>query len=973
MIFSMTSNLTMRWILLSALPLGAGPSCFGQAAAQPVPQAPPPDEPIMLSSIVVTGSNLPGLANTATQPVDIISSAQMSDSGVETDLADILRKISGGFTGNGNVGLENANTEAFVTQGGSYLQIHNLKTLVLIDGQRVAFDPAEASLGSEFVDFNMIPPSAIDHVEIDSDGASAIYGSDAVGGVVNVILKSKFNGWEVGAHWGESTNSGDYTERSAYVTGGVSNGTTSIMLSAEGTETSPIYMSQRPYSNPIFGATAYAGIISINSINLGTGQSATSFYQLKPSLNAPPGFLQYSISQLVQMGIYTPVTEQQVVGGYNLAPYQTLLDSLKRRSVVGTFEQKISGDHLVFFGDLLYGWDQTRSSVVGDSISPYISAPFTDPLVYGTSPPPPGAYAYVPYVPFTNLSSPFSPSYLYQGSVVNLVNVDNLFSQNPVQSLDTSEFERFSGGLKGTINSDYSWEAGIDLNRYHLGYAESGQIDTANLNAALAAGTINPFAINQAAGALPGNVIGTKTNAMASTLVSEDFLFRGTPFELPSGKISFAIGASYTRESLSSSPDPVSEGIAPGLSIAGWLNSQSLSPFDASRDYTSAYAEVKIPLAGPQQKLPGLYELSVDLAGRYDNYSTVGHTTVPEVGLNYQPFDDRLTLRASVGRSFGAPELYQLFGPAVSGPIPPFTYQSYYGFTASSAGMNGFSGSNPDLQPYRANTWSAGFIFAPHQVSGFDLSFDFFGASVAGSIGYLSQVEIVQSVEDLGPKSPFAGDVHVGSQTGPGVTGPGQLSTANPSSVYVHVPLLNLTSQVDRGVDIGADYAWNWPGVGRIKISSNATVWDSYLVQETPFEPYYDYVGTASGGGSSSQGTIPHFRIYSTLDWVHNEFDLTLGHTFVPPVEDIGGGGSTATAPVGVGSYQQIDAFLGYDLSKSTAVKWLGKVKLRLGVDNVFNKMPPIAPNAFPSTNADVGDYNGPIGRLLFADATYHF
>jgi iron complex outermembrane receptor protein len=968
----MAVNLIGRLVVLSNL-IVAGASCLAQSAAQSVPSSPPTDQPILLSAIVVTGSNLPGLANTATQPVNLIGSVQMADSGVETDLADILKKTSTTFSGNGSMGLENANTESFFTQGGSFLQIHNLATLVLIDGRRVAFDPAEAGLGGEFVDLNMIPSSAIDHVEIVSDGASAVYGSDAVGGVINVILKSKFNGWEVGVHWGESTNSGDYTERSGHISGGVSNATTSIMLSFEETETSPIYMSQRPYSNPIYGATSYAGIISVNSINLATGQSVTSDYRLNPSLNAPPGFLQYSLSQLVQMGVYTAVTPQQVLAGYNLAPAQTLMASLKRRSVVGDFEHKLLGERLVVFGDAMYGWDQTRSSVAGQSISSYLSAPFTDPLVYGTSPPPPGAYAYVPYVPFTNLSSPFSPSYLYQGSAINLVNVGNLFAQYPAQSVDTSEFERFSGGLKGSLSTNYSWEAGVDVNRYHLGYTESGQIDTANLNAALAAGTINPFAITQAAGALPGNVIGSKANTMVSTLVSGDFLFRGSPVELPSGKLTFAVGASYTRENLSSSPDTVSQAIAPGLSVAGWLNSQSLSPFNASRNVSAVYAEVKVPLVGPQQNVSGVHELSVDLAGRYDSYSAVGHTTVPEAGLIYEPVDDRFTVRGSVGRSFGAPELYQLFGPAVSGPIPPFNYQSYYGFSASGAGMNGFGGSNPNLQPFRANTWSAGFVLAPRQVAGFDLSVDFFGASQTGAIGYLSQVEIVQSVELQGPASPFASDVHLGSQNGPGVSAPGQLSTGNPASVYVHVPLLNLASQVDRGFDATVNYSWNCQGAGRFKFGSTATIWESYLVKETPFENYYEYVGSASGGASSSQGTIPRWKAYSTLDWTHNEFDLTIGHTYIPPVEDVGGGGSAASAPVRVRSYQQFDAIVGYDLAKSTTVKWLGKLKLRLGMNNLFNQMPPTAANAFPATNADIGDYNGPIGRLFFADASYRY
>jgi iron complex outermembrane receptor protein len=954
--------------------LALGLSVVTQAQAQSeTPSSSPSDQPVQIAPVIVTGTNIPSPAIATTKAVDVIGSVEMAESGEEISLAEILRKTSPEFSGNGDLGLENANSEAFFTQGGAALQIHNLTTLVLINGRRVAFDPAEAGLGGEFVDLNMIPPAAIERIEVVSDGASAIYGSDAVGGVINVILKSSFNGWEAGVHWGESSNHGDYTERSAYLTGGVSNATTSIMLSVEATETSPIYMSQRPYSNPIFGATSYPGIITVNPINLGTGQSGpVAYYKLNPALNAPPGYLQYSIDQLVQMGIYTPETEQQVVGGFNLANMQTLLASLDRRSAVLDFEHKVFGDHLVVFGDGMYSWDRTKSSVAGESISPYLSAPFTDPVVYGTSPPPPGAFAFIPYVPFTNLESPFSPGWLYQGSSINLVNVGNQFSQYPSQSEDTAEFVRFAGGLKGSISPDYSWEAGVDLNRYHLGYSGTGQIDTQNLNTALADGTINPFAYIQAPGSLPGDIIGTKSNTMVSTLISEDFLFRGTPVQLPSGPLSFAVGASHTYEHLSASPDPTSQAIAPGLSIAGWLDSQSLSPFDAHRDFTSAYAEVKVPVVGPQQNLPGLHSLTFDLAGRYDDYSVLGHTTVPELGLSYEPFDDELALRASVGRSFGAPQLYQMFGPAVSGPIPPFTYQSLYGFTASGAGFNGFNDSNPNLQPFRANTWSAGLMFAPKGAPGLSASLDFFGASEKGAIGYLNQVEIVQSVELEGPASPYAQYVHVGRQAGPGVTAPGQLSTANPTSIYVQVPLLNLASQLDRGFDASVNYDWNWEPVGRFAASSTATIWNSYLVQETPLQPYFDYVGTASGGGSDSQGTIPRWKTYTTLNWKHGGIDITIAQTYIPSVDDIGPGGAFASAPVKVGSFQEYDASMGCDLGKTSA-RWLGKMKLRVGVNNAFNEMPPVAMNAFPATNADVGDYNGPIGRLYYVDASYRF
>lgn len=968
----------MGWVLSSAA------AAFAQTATPPPAES--QDEPVVLSQVLVTGSYLPDSPNTATKPVQVISAEQIADSGVSTDLADMLRKTDPEFTGNGNLGLENASSEAFVTQGGSFLQIHNLKTLVLIDGRRVAFDPAEASLGVEFVDLNMIPPSAVDHIEIVSEGTSALYGSDAVGGVINIILKSNYNGWEAGVHWGESSNQGHYTERTGYISGGVSTKTTSVTVAVEGTESSPIYMSDRPYSNPIYTTTTYPGVISVQPFSItfdpNTGQPITqpgqlSYYKLNPTLNAPPPGLQYSLQQLVQMGVYEPITQQQLQTGYNVANQQTLLASLERRSAMADFEHHIFGDNLVVFGNLLYGFTRTESSVAGQSMSPYISAPFTDPFIYGTTPPPPGALAYVPYVPYLQPNSPFSPTWLFQpnaqGYTINLVNANNLFSQYPILSEDQSEFYRFAGGFRGKISSNLSWELGFDYNRYHLGLSSPGQIDTANLISALAAGTINPFAYTQAAGALPGDVIGTKTNDMLSTLSSVDFMLRGTPFDLPNGKLSFAVGASRTRETLSATPDQTSQPIEQGLSIAGWLNSESLSPFSASREFTSVYAELKAPIIGPQQDLTGLHEVTVDLAERYDNYTVVGHSAVPEASLHYEPIDDRFTLRASVGRSFGAPELAELFGPPITGPIPPFTYQGYYGNTASSAGFSGISGPNPNLQPFHANTWSTGFVLAPREVKGLDLSFDFFAATVKGAIGYLNQVAIVQSVELQGPASPFAQYVHVGSPTGPGVTGPGQLSTANPTTIFVDVPLVNLTSQADKGIDVTLDYAFTTPSAGRFKVSSTATIWNSYLVQEIPTENYYQYAGTASGGGSSSQGTIPRWRTYTTLDWNYRAFDATIGHTYIPPVNDIGPGGSASTPPVNVGEYQQFDAIVGADLGKAGIWKWAGKPVFRVGVNNLFNRMPPEAPNAFPATNADVGDYNGPIGRLWFVEAKYAY
>ncbi len=938
----------------------AGAALTAMAQTAPNASTPADEEPVKLSTVVVTGSRLTGPSGAVAVPVTVLSSPQIAGSGVATNVLDVLRKALPQFTGNANLGLENAGGVAFFSMGGSAVSVHNLNTLVLINGRRVAFDPAEAAVGNEFVDVNMIPPSAIDRIEVLSDGASAIYGSDAVGGVVNIILKSGFNGWEAGVHWGESSNRGGYTERSGYLTGGVSTAATSLLLSVEGTATSPIYMKQRPYSNPIFGTTSYPGIIDL--VNFQTG--ADTFYQLNPARNAPPGGGQYTIDQLVQMGVYTPQTPGQVIAGYNLANEQTLYASLKRRSLVGNLEHKIFGDSLVVFGDLVYAVTHTQSSLNGQSMTPYVSTPFTDFAQYGTSPPPPG----FAYVPATQASNPFSPAWISQGY---LVTAHNLFSSFPVLTQDDSNFFRFSAGLKGTINPDYSWEAAAVYNRYHLSYTSPGQINTANLNAALASGTVNPFAYSQPTGSLPGNIIGTRSNDMASTLAAYDVLFRGSPLDLPAGKLGFVAGASYSREHLTAAPDANS--LPNAMGIPAWLGYQSFSPFNASRDITSLYAELKIPILGAPQNIPGLHDLTLNLAERYDHYTAVGHSSVPEASLRYRPVDDQFTIRASAGKSFSAPQLYDLFGPVQSGQVPPITFNNYGGGQTQQAVFNGIGGSNPSLQPAKATTWSAGFVVAPHTAKGLDLSFDYFQTVVKNEIGYLSDVAIVQSVELQGPASPFAQYVHFGGPNGPGVTGRGQLSTANPSNVYIFTPLINLASQAVKGFDATLNWSIPTPSAGRFNLTSALTVYNSYLLQAIPIEDYFQYAGHASGGGSSSQGTIPRWRTYTTLEWKSHGIDALVGHTYVPSVTDIGPGGDTASPPVGVGSYQQFDASLAYDLSKMGYSGRLGRLALRTGVNNVFNKMPPVAPNAFPSTNADVATYDGAIGRLYFVDASYRF
>src|ERR1700730_5544189 len=183
-------------------------------------------EPAALETITVTGSLLPSTPDQVAVPVIALDAKQLEQNGVSTNALEILRKAIPSFAGGSNPGTSNANNDNQRTAGGSQLQLRNLPTLILVNGRRVANSGVGGINGKNFVDVNQIPAAAIDHIEVLTDGASSIYGSDAIGGVVNFILKSNYQGVNAGGRYAFAH--GDYKERSAYITGGTDLGPLSI-------------------------------------------------------------------------------------------------------------------------------------------------------------------------------------------------------------------------------------------------------------------------------------------------------------------------------------------------------------------------------------------------------------------------------------------------------------------------------------------------------------------------------------------------------------------------------------------------------------------------------------------------------------------------------------------------------------------------------------------------------------------------
>ncbi|HEV2404995.1 MAG TPA: TonB-dependent receptor plug domain-containing protein, partial [Ktedonobacterales bacterium] len=193
-------------ILLSSLGLICATHANAQTADQASGQA-----PLQLQQVVVTGTLIPTNPDAVAVPVTSLDASTLAATGVSNDMLATLEKTVPAFAGRSNAGSSNAQNHNQFTAGGSQIELRNLPTLVLLNGQRLALDAVAGLTGSkDFVDVSQIPAAALERVDVLTDGASSLYGSDAIGGVVNFILKHDYHGVTVGTHYG--TADGGYRD-----------------------------------------------------------------------------------------------------------------------------------------------------------------------------------------------------------------------------------------------------------------------------------------------------------------------------------------------------------------------------------------------------------------------------------------------------------------------------------------------------------------------------------------------------------------------------------------------------------------------------------------------------------------------------------------------------------------------------------------------------------------------------------------
>ena len=878
------------------------------------------DEKVKMEQFVVTGSLIPIAAGSPAIPVKTLSSEDIDRTGITTDLADVLRRSQPAFYGNNNIGSDRANVDSGDSNGGSSVSLRNRSTLVLINGRRAVTSPVVSSGGAAFVDVSTIPMAAIERIEVLSDGASATYGSDAVSGVINVILKSNYNGAEVGGSYGFSPNDGNWEKRSFHASAGASNDKTSVVVTAEWKRTDPLIQFERPYSQGLFRTPSYAGIVSIG----------TDFYYLNPSSNAPSGALDLSPAQLVAQGVYSgPLDQTAASQFFDLAAYPTLLADAERRSLVTAIEHKLTPNTTLFL-DGLYSINNTETVLNAQPVTGTVTA--------------------------TNPLNPFNVS----------VTARNRFVAFPRIYANESIAMRGVAGIKGTLAGSWTYDAAINLNKTNHYFRNRNLIDGAKYTELVNAGTYNPFARNQAPGVIE-SMLGTQVRDYLSTLRSLDFRTSGEVFELPGGPIQLGLGANFVWEELDFTNDRYDQ-------TGGWLQATPRQPFNARQNSDGFFAEARVPVFSEKNSRPGLHTLELTVAGRYDRYSTTSDPKTPKYGVRYLPFNDELAFRGSYSESFVAPTLYDLYGPLSVGFTSSINVPRY-GTNAPSGNRQYRSqtGSNANLNPSQSRNWSAGVVWSPKAIKGFSTSLDWFNIDERDLISSIPTTTIVNSVEQLGPASPYASlvrqAVSVAGEThftdGAPITAPGQVTGRPSDEIWITNSIVNVAGYWQQGLDFNVNYKWDVQRIGRFNAVVAGTYLHEYVVQTLPSQAPVEYQDGYFARGTNSSGVFPRFRTNSRLDWTNRSWTASVAHTYIPGLDDL-----TNVAPYRVASYSTFDFQVGHTFG-GYRQNWLKGLQVAVGVNNAFNKYPPLIPSEGNQSH-DINAYD-PIGRFVYVQARYKF
>jgi iron complex outermembrane recepter protein len=866
--------------------------------------------------ILVTGTHIRG-RSPGSPPVTSIGRDQMDRRGQAT-IAQALQALPGNFGGLATEQTLLTGADPTGSNGGMSTSV-NLRglgagaTLVLLNGRRIA---GSGSMGA-FADLSTIPTGALDHVEVLTDGASAIYGSDAVGGVVNILLRQHFEGAETRVRLGTVTSGGkrdlqlDQTFGRRWGSGGV-------MLSYEYSYRGRLASADRGYARSAdsrpFGGTDHRVIFSLPGNIIGFDPTTGAFgatYAIpkgQDGTHLAPGDFVAGVPNLENARVGTDLIPRQI-----------------RHSVYAALDQQLSGA-VRMTADLLYSHRAFNARTAGSEVLFQIGA-----------------------------SNPWFVA--PDGATSQQIGYSLAEELGPIISHGRAEAMSASLGLDADLGK--GWKA-----RGSLGFAqqrEKNRADNIANTSALAEalgsvpddpdtafstaadGFFNPYGDGTANSRAILDFIGSgfTQSRMRSQVWTAHTDADGTLVMLPGGPVKLAIGGDVRREDFRRSGANFLSGNSP-------RPSQSVS---GARVIEGAFAELRIPLVGSENARPAVRALDLSLAGRIEHYASFGTTANPKVGVSWTPLQG-LTLRSSYGTSFRAPNLRELNDAQ---GVSVTTLQRSGGATVP---VFQLTGGDPELKPEKARSWTAGFDLMPAAIPRLILQASWFrtvfsrridAPANSGFDNALTDPTIAPFVQMLSPSTNAADLATVQSLLASPYFSGGNSFPADSFAAVVDTRYVN-TGKVDvSGIDLTAGYAV-LAGRNRFDLTANGTYLIHYREKVTPTAPTVD---------ERNRVAEPvDLRGRLGLGWTRGGANAELGFNYVAPYHDLLGNR--------IRSWRTVDFEIGYTVPKDHGPA--SGLEIALAATNLFDTAPPFYDSpvgaGYDAANADA------LGRFISLQLT---
>lgn len=896
------------------------------------------DDALQLEAITVTGSNIKGVNTEKALPMTVFLSDDFKNSGVGS-MAELVEAMP--FST--NVSINDSTTGPNDARGDvSSINLRNLgagRTLVLLNGRRLsAYGVTPGTPPVQFVNVNAIPLGAVQQIEVLRDGASAIYGSDAIGGVVNTLLKKNYQGFEATTRY--AFGNGGLDETSADIAGGArfNQDKSSLTLAVSLYDRNGLMAKDRVFSADADKTSLVGAPFNTNSSFNRRSSSApagrfTAVDDNKTAVSVS------GVTSSTGTFYYDPSTMQRKTGSgptafYNSQNNAQLIPDIKRGNLFAAYDQRLT-PNLALFGE--YSFYKSESSGGFDAI-PISSS--TDGVI----------------VAKTNYYSPVGTNSGVATPRAVLIRNYRLMEAGP-RSYDTkSDSHRVVAGLRGEFGkSTWTWETGGLYMRGHTKQTNHNYISQSLFTKQLALSTsdaYNPFAPGTNSADVVRKFMIDIWDDGVGTLSSWDVKTSGQVVELPAGPLAMAFGGELRRETMKQRNDPY------GLADDVIAQSEQLD-IDAGRNVAGAYTETIVPLISEKNHVPLVNNLELRAAARYEHYKAFT-ATKPGVGLSWRPIP-WLLLRGSYNEGFRAPNVTELYTPAVGRRNEGYidTARSGQADAISSYSKRVVTGGNPDLQPEESKSYNAGVVIDVPGIKGLSLGADYFKIRQKHQIDNSDAQDELDLDAALWASSKGSNPrVHRAAQTTSDTAAniPGLL-------VEVESTYQNLSVRQTQGVDLFLNYRTPKWKIGRFTLS-NAL---SYTSELYTIDEKGNYTDLVRNDGN------PRIKATFGLAWSRGSWSAAVMERFVSDYRTSSAysatttvNGVTTTVPFIVGQYWVTNASAGYRFQNGK----LRGLSLRVGVNNAFDRDPPFYP---ASSGGYDSSYADPRGMMPYVEVGYRF